>query len=518
MAIRIPIISEFDDRGLARATRQFKDLETTGQKAQFAIQKAAVPAALALGGLAVAAGAAFNAFAEDAAAADKLALSLKNTTGATDAQIAATEEFIAQTSRAAAVADDQLRPALDSLVRGTRDVEKSQQLLGLALDISAGTGKDLQTVTDALSKAYNGNYKALRTLDPTLTKLIKDGASADSIFASLGQTFGGQAAAQANTAAGQMRGLTIQMDELKESVGAAVAPIVSALLPAFANIAEWIANNTPLVIGLGVAVAGLAGAIVTMNVAMTAWKAAAALAAAMNAVLGTSFTALWIATGVGIIIAIVAAVVALQAKFQFMDNVIAGLKVGFQAFWNVVSNIFGWIADKVQAVASLIWNAFKIHIDFVIAYFEFWYGLVSKIVEKVIAVFKGAAEMIGGIIKGIAQGFVTAFVSAINGLIELINKAIRAYNRIPLAPNLPTIPKLGIPELADGGIVTNPTLAMIGERGPEAVIPLNRLGMMGGITVNVAGSVVAEDDLIETIRRGLVRSQRNGAQLVYSNV
>ncbi len=513
MAIRIPIISEFDDRGLAKATRQFKDLETTGQKAQFAIQKSAVPAALALGGLAVAAGKAFSAFAEDQAAADKLALSLRNSTGATDAQVAAIEDFITETSKAAAVADDDLRPALDNLVRGTKDLEKSQELLGLALDISAGTGKDLDAVTQALSKAYNGNLTALKKLDPSLAALIKSGASADQVFASLGDTFGGQAAAQAGTAEGQMRNLSIQMGELQESVGAAVAPIIEKLLPAFQGIAGWISENTGLVVGLGLTIGGVALAITGLNAAMTAWKAAAAVAAAMNAVLGTSFTALWVATGVGIILAIIAAIVALQMKFKFMDNVIAGVKAGFEAFWTFVSSVFGWIYDKIKTVAEFFGAIFKLYIDSVVLYFKTWYTVVETIVTTVIDVFKTAAKLIGGIVRGIVDGFIQTFKNGINLLIELINKAIRAYNKIPLAPNIPTIPKL-----ADGGIVTGPTVAMIGEAGPEAVIPLDRLGQMGGITINVGGSVISENDLIETVRRGLVRAQRNGSQLVYSNV
>jgi len=72
--------------------------------------------------------------------------------------------------------------------------------------------------------------------------------------------------------------------------------------------------------------------------------------------------------------------------------------------------------------------------------------------------------------------------------------------------------------MADGGVVSGPTLAVIGEAGPEAVIPLDRLSDFGsgGITVNVAGSVVTQNDLIEAIRRGLANSQRNGNQLVYN--
>lgn len=516
MAIRIPIISDFDDKGLARATRQFKDLETTGAKAQFAIKKAALPATLALGGLALAAGDAFKAFAEDSAAADKLALSLKNSTGATDDQVAAVEDFISSTSKAAAVADDDLRPALDNLVRGTKDITKSQELLALALDISAGTGKDLESVTAALSKAYNGQLGPLKKLDPALASLIKNGASAEDVFKALGTTFGGQAAAQANTAQGQMKNLSIQMGELKESVGAAVAPIIEALLPAFMGIASWIQENTGLVVGLGVAIGGIALAVWGANAAIAAWNVLTKVTAALNAILGTSFSALWVATGVGVILAIIAAIVVLQKKFGLFDGVIKFLKEAFTIWWNTVSAIFGWIADKIRTVTTLFSQAFQFAFNAVKIYFETLYNVISGIVTKVVDLFKGAAQMIGGIVKGIAQGLITAFVSALNALISLINKAIKAYNKIPLAPNLPTIPSLTIPKLAEGGIVNSPTLAMIGEAGPEAVIPLNRLNGMG-VTVNVAGSVTSERDLIETIRRGLVNSQRNGAQLVYSN-
>jgi len=458
MAIRIPIISEFDDKGLARATRQFKELETTGQKAQFAIRKAAVPATLAIGGLALAAGDAFKAFAEDEAAANKLAVSLKNSTKATDAQVAAVEDFISSTSKAAAVADDDLRPALDNLVRGTKDVAKSQELLQLALDISAGTGKDLTAVTDALSKAYNGNLTSLQKLDPSLRQLVKSGADTDEVFKALGNTFGGQAAAQAETAEGQMRNLSIQMGELKESVGAAVAPIVQKLLPAFSKIATWISENTGLVVGLGVAIGSIALAVWGANAALTAWNAITKITAALNAILGTSFSALWVATGVGIIAAIIAAVVLLNEKFQFMDNVINFVKEAFSGFYSAVR---GYI-DALYLAFKNVFNSIA----------RLWNNTVGKLSFKV-----------------------PSWVPILGG---------KSWN-VP-----------DIPMLAEGGIVTGPTLAMIGEKGPEAVIPLDRM-MRGNITVNVAGSVTSERDLVETIRKGLVDAQRNGAQLVYSN-
>jgi phage-related protein len=331
------------------------------------------------------------------------------------------------------------------------------------------------------------------------------------VFAALGQTFGGQAAAQADTAQGRMKNLSIQMGELKESVGAAVAPIIEKLLPAFQGLTNWISNNTGLVVGLGVTIGGIALAISGANAAMVAWNAITKITAALNAILGTSFTALWVATGVGIILAIIAAVVALQAKFGLFTPVINFVKSLFQGFWDFVSSVFGWIYDKIKLVADFYAAIWGTVIDLVKGYFNIWWTVVSTVVDKVVGVFRTAAELIGGIVKGIIDGFIAAFKAGINTLIDLINKAIRAYNKIPLVPNLPTIPKL-----AEGGIVTGPTLAMIGEKGPEAVIPLDRM-MGGNITVNVAGSVTSERDLIETIRRGLVNAQRNGAQLVYSN-
>ncbi len=122
MAINIPIISEFDGKGVSKAIKQFKQLETTGEKAQFAIKKAAVPAAAALAGLAVALGDATRAAMEDQQEQAALALTLQNVTGAGAAQTAQVEKQISAMSRASGVADTEYRKALEALVRGTKDV------------------------------------------------------------------------------------------------------------------------------------------------------------------------------------------------------------------------------------------------------------------------------------------------------------------------------------------------------------------------------------------------------------
>ena len=266
MAISLPLISEWNPAGIDKAIADFKKLETNGEKAAFAIKKAALPAAAAIAGLAVVGIDAVKAFAEDDAAAQKLATTLQNVTGATDGQIKSVEDFITKTSIAAAVSDDELRPALDSLVRGTGDVAKAQDLLGLALDISAGTGKDLGTVSDALSKAYNGNFKALKALDPALAGIIAKGGDADILFGNLAGTFQNQASKQANTAQGKFKSLSIALGETKESIGAALLPIIEKLLPKLQSMGEFVRRNTGLIVTIGVVIGSLAAAILLVQV------------------------------------------------------------------------------------------------------------------------------------------------------------------------------------------------------------------------------------------------------------
>jgi len=471
MAISIPVISDFDSKGTDRAIREFEKLETAGQKAQFAIGKAAAPAAAALGFLADFGGDAVKAFMEDDKAAQLLAKSLKNTTGATDAQIASVEKFITKTSIAAAVSDDELRPAMDKLVRGTGDVTEAQDLLNLALDISAGTGKDLGAVSDALSKAFNGQLGPLKKLDPALAGLIENGATTDEVFAALGNTFKGAASTSANTASGKMKSFGIQMGEFKESVGAAVMPIVEKLLPAFTAIGTWISNNVPLVVTLGAVIGTLAAAVFVINGALAAWAAVGAVTAAINAVMATSFSALWVATGAVIILAVIAALIALQMKFDIFGKAIDGIKAGFLIWWGVVKFVFDAIKTGFGELANL-----------------------GK------AIFDG----IGGAFKGVINAVIATLEGGLNFAIKGLNTILDGIDKAA-GPwvNFGEIPSVKLPRLAEGGITTGPTIAMIGEKGPEAIIPLDRLnGMgMGGntITVNVNGG--DPNQIVAALRR-----------------
>jgi len=199
MAISIPIISEFDGKGIEKARKEFSQLEGAGAKAQYAIKKAAIPAAAALAGVGAALFDATKGAMEDAAAQKQLALALKNSTGATDQAVSATEDWISAQGQALGVTDDDLRPALAKLARQTHDVATAQKAASLAMDISAATGKDLSTVSDVLAKAYGGNTAALAKLSPELKQAIKDGMSLDDAMDALTATFGGSATAAANT-------------------------------------------------------------------------------------------------------------------------------------------------------------------------------------------------------------------------------------------------------------------------------------------------------------------------------
>ena len=171
----------------------------------------------------------------DAAAQEKLALTLKNVTGATTAQIKATESYITQTSLAYGITDDQLRPSLERLARATGDVEEAQKLQALALDISAGSGKSLEAVSNALAKATEGNTASLGKLGVGLSSAQLKTLSMDEITKKLADTFENQASAKADTFQGKLDRLNIAFNEGKETVGSFVLDALTPLVSTFVN-------------------------------------------------------------------------------------------------------------------------------------------------------------------------------------------------------------------------------------------------------------------------------------------
>lgn len=163
---------------------------------------------------------------DDVKSQELLALSIKASTGATNNQVTAVEKIIGQYQRQAAVADDQLRPAFAKLASSTGDLEQANKLLGIALDVSAGSGKSLDAVTQAMAKALNGSTGALERLLPAV-KGVNDP------IGFLAKQFDGAAEAATNT--DPYARMEILFGELQEQIGV-------ALLPYLKDFSDWLAE------------------------------------------------------------------------------------------------------------------------------------------------------------------------------------------------------------------------------------------------------------------------------------
>jgi hypothetical protein len=223
--VKIDIAAEFTGK------KAFKQAETATDKMSKNVKKLAGTLGLAFGGqqLLAYAKASVKAAAEDEKAQKQLALALKNVGLGRDA--AASEGFIQKLQKEFNVLDDNLRPAYQQLAVATQNTAESQKLLQLALDISASTGKDLGSVTSALSKAYLGNNTALSKLGVGISKADLKAKSFQEITAELSKTFAGSATASANTFQGSIDKLGVASNNVKEIIG-------EGLINAFKNLGD----------------------------------------------------------------------------------------------------------------------------------------------------------------------------------------------------------------------------------------------------------------------------------------
>jgi hypothetical protein len=412
MAIYLPIVTQFNPKGLKEAEKGFKDLEGAQAKAKYALGKANKYAAVALGGLVAGLGDAVKGAMEDEQAQKMLARQLQKTTAATDAQIAGVEAFVTAAGKQKGVTDDDLRPSMAGLVRATMDIEEAQKAATLAMDVAAAKGMSLETVTKAMEKAYGGNMTALAKLSPELREMIKDGASMEEVMAEMAVTFGGAATDSANTAAGSMKRLGVALGEAKEGVGAALLPILEKALPVLQKFATWAQDNPTLITAVAAAFGVLAASVVVVNAAM-----------ALNPVV--LITAGIVALGVALVMA--------YKKFDTFGAVVR----------TVVNGVAGYFEFLANAYIKMI-----------------------NLVIKGINLIKPGKDI--GTIGQVSFGRLGGGDDGGNGG---ANPAGLDYKA-----------------MATGGVVTSPTFALIGEAGPEAVIPLDKMGSMGGgVTINVNG-------------------------------
>jgi len=415
MALSIPIITEYVGTGLDKFKKELSQAETKSQKAGLVIKKAFIPATAAIGGLAAAALDSVKAAMEDEAQQKLLASQLRKTTGATDKQIEATEDYIGKQLRLKGFTDSQLRPAFEKLARATGDLEEAQRLTNTAMDIATATGKPLETVVASLEKAYGGNMGAIQRLLPEYREMIKEGGSFEEVMGKIEEKLGGAASEAALTAEARFRILKEQMGEVQEEIGYAFIPVLEDVLPLLQGLADWAQNNPQKFKDIGTAIAGVAASVLLLNGAMKA------------------------------------------SIFMKSTGAFGPLSVLVTAF----------------AVAYSTIDSYRVKVN---AQYNSWVGML--------------------------EGVINTAVRTVNPIIDALNAASpgNPFARLGLVsiPRLDTrlesqkgsgFEGLNIPAMANGGVVTGPTLALIGEAGPEAVIPLDRMGSMGGnnVTIHVNG-------------------------------
>jgi hypothetical protein len=310
LVLNVEILGEF--KKLTQATKgagsDLTDMNKRAQSVSKSIGRAfaAIGIGLSFKMLATEIKEATQAAIEDVKSQQLLANALRNTTNATDDQIAAVEEVIRGYQFSASVADDKLRPAYQKLALATKDTTEANRLLGIALDVSAGTGKDLDAVAQAMARSLAGSDTALLRLIPSL-KGSKDPMN------ELAAAFGGAAEKAANT--DPYARMKIIFDDLQETVGMALLPtlekfaawvaspagqqklqdfitLVTGLAGKFEILAGFVIDNAEPIVNWSVAIAAAGIAIKAFSVGLGIYNGIATITAARNAAIAASQVAI----------------------------------------------------------------------------------------------------------------------------------------------------------------------------------------------------------------------------------
>jgi len=379
MAINVPIVSEFSDRGLKKAMSEFKRLETTGQKTAFALKKAFVPATAALGGLAVA-GAKMVAAGEQAATAnariEQIATSMGLFGDQTQVVTSRLVDLANEQARLTGVNQNTIKES-QALLLTFKDIASSADEVGGAFDRATQLTLDMASagfgsVTDnakQLGKALNDPIAGLTALrrsgiqfteaqQDQIRTLVESGQTLEAqnlILKEIENQVGGTAEATANST----DKMKVAFSQASESIGMALLPAVEALLPIVIKFADWASQNTEIVIALAAAIGGLSAVIVVANFAMKAWAAAQAIATAAQ----WAFNVALSANPIGLV---VIAVAALVAGLVILYNKVDWVRDMFKQFLKPLEKVMdgiGWLADKLGLVSKEMDDNFTPSVD-----------------------------------------------------------------------------------------------------------------------------------------------------------
>lgn len=380
MAINVPIVSEFSDKGLKKAMNEFKRLEKTSQKVGFALKKAFLPASAALGGLAAAAIPAINAASDLEESMSKVGVIFGE--GAKEV-----EAFAETAAKALGQSKQDVLEAAGTFgtfgkaagLAGTDLAEFSNGLTALASDAASFHNAEPQEVIEAMGAALRGESEPMRRFGVLLNDAvlkqealalgIYDGngalndqqkilAAQQAIFKQTGDAQG-DFARTSEGLANQTRIMKAQFEDVKAELGKALLPIVLKILPVFADLADFVSNNTELILTLGAVIGGLSAAIVVANFAMKAWAAAQAIATAAQ----WAFNAALTANPIGLVVVAVAALVAgLVILYNKSEKVRAVLDAMFGVLGKV-GDAIGWVAEKLGIASKELENNFTPSVD-----------------------------------------------------------------------------------------------------------------------------------------------------------
>jgi hypothetical protein len=556
MAINLPIISEWNPKGIDKAIADFKKLETKGEKAAFAIKKATVPAGLALGAMG---GFLVNAAkgAEEARIADQKLASVLDTMGFEDAtkRVSAYAESLEKTVAVDAdvIKATQTKLATFSNLAGTVDEAGGafDRATLAALDMAAAGFGSAEGNAVQLGKALQDPIKGIAALAKsgvTFTEQEKDKIEAlvesgnlleaqNIILKAVEGQVGGTAAASASS----FDKMKFALAGVSDTFGDMLLPVIDKLAPKLAKFSAWAQKNKTLLAAVAGVIAGLATAIIGVNVAMKVWtattKAFAAVQAAFNAVMALNPIFLIVAA----VVAIIAVLVLLQKEFGLFDGVIKFVGDSFAKVWEAIKAVFDWVTDNWKLLLVVLTGPFGLAIAFFVTFKDQIIGFMKNVISWIGDNWKLLLAIITGPF-GLATYAIFTFKDKIMEAFSLIYKGIKgtmgfiadlisapfkaAFKAVAwlwnntvgkLSFTVPSwVPGLGgkgfdvpdIPMLAEGGIVTSAQLIMAGEGGePEAIIPLSKLASMGfggsggGPTINITVTSADPNAVVAALQR-----------------
>ena len=443
-----------------------KALNNLGIKAKSTgdvLEKMSKKATWVLAGLGAAAVKFGQAAAEDQISSAKLANTLKTVAGAGQSQIASVEKFITKSSIWAAVTDDQIRPAFDRLVRSTRNVGEAQKLTNLALEIAKQKGKTVEEVANALAKAHDGNVKALTRLGIT----VKTGAKSQDVYATKLKVVKGQLVQVTEKIQSGSKSVVKFSDVVKQ-----LGKDFNGSIAAQSDTAAYKFERFKVVLGETQETLGYMLLPYLEDLADWLVKIAPWVEKHKEAIKNWALAIGGLAVAIKIANAAYKTFLAIQGLTQLAKIAAGWLGIGAAAK-TAAAQTTAAAAEMNVASAAAGRAAMG-------GKFGIW-GAIAAMIGIPLAINAGKTlknDVLPGIWKGIQ------------------NWGIAAAG--------------GIPRHAKGGIVTRPHVGMVGEAGPEAIIPLSKFGTLGGITVinQIQGSVIAEKELALKVRNDIAQLLR----------